>query len=269
VELLDWKVDGAAPFGGVSDRLRREALCGIITGILDFDRIDDAEARDTLTPSVGLDDALLRVHRERVVYVAQDDRAARTVAGTLGISPYLVLPHAAALCDDWLLRPFESPVKPDARSVPGLSGAVKRREDALRTRWVPNPFVYPTEQRLYDCALVEGGTIARRAKEEERLLELKTQLQAARESQRTKFEAIVTGLLGAISVVSADALVVDVVQWLRSPAGPAASADDRLKLFGHALTLGLAVVCGLAVFLWKRPPEETDTTARTVGAPAR
>jgi len=99
--------------------------------------------------------------------------------------------------------------------------------------------------------LVEGGTGARRAKAEERLLELKTRLQLAREAERTRFEAIVAGLLGAISVVSLDPLVVDVVSWLRGPDGPPAPADG--KLLGHWLTLGVACAIGLVVFLWKRP----------------
>ena len=263
VELLGWDVERRRPFFGVADPIAREALCGIIAGILDFDELDDAEARDMLTPSVELDDAFLRVHRETLVYVAQDDRAARTVAGTVGISPYLILPHAAAVCDDWLLRPFESPVMPDAGAVNELSLAVKRREDALRTRWVPNPFFYPTEQRLYERALVEGGTAARRAKEEERLLELKTRLQLAHEAQRAKFEAIVQGLLGAIAVVSADTLLVDVVPWLRGLSPP--GTDD--KLLGHALTLGLAVLCGLVIFAWKRPRAEAtvDSDGATSG----
>jgi GNAT superfamily N-acetyltransferase len=259
VELLGWRVDGAKPWAGVRDPSRREALCGIVTGILDFDRIDRAEARDTLTPSVELADALLRVHRERVVYVAEDDRAARTVAGSVGISPYLILPHAAALCDDGLLQPFESTRDTDPGSVRELSVAVGRREDALRKKWVPNPFFYPTEQRLFEHALVEGGTAARRAKEEERLLELKTRLQLAIDTQRAKFEALVQALLAAITAVSVDTLAVDFIGWLRGPASPAYD-----KVLGHGLTLALALFCSLFIYLWKLPPGD-----RGPGKPAR
>ena len=253
VEVLGRDMAGDQPFFGITDRLEREALCGIVTGIFDFDAIDDAEAGDTLTSSVALDDALLRAHREVLIYVRRDDRAARTVAGSVGISPYLIRPHAAVLCDEWLLEQFESPMIPrrGAREVAALAGEVQRLEDTLRTKWVPNPFFYPTEQALYERVLVEGGTGARRAKAEERLLELKTRLQLAREAERTRFEAIVAGLLGAISVVSLDPLVVDVVSWLRGPDGPPAPADG--KLLGHWLTLGVACAIGLVVFLWKRP----------------
>jgi GNAT superfamily N-acetyltransferase len=272
VELLGIEVEGRPPFFGPTDRLRREALCGIVTGILDFDRIDDAEARDTLTPSVELDEALLRVHRERLTYVARDDRAARTVAGTVGISPYLVLPHAAVLCDDRLLQPFEAPRPPGrhVRSPGALARRVEALEDALRIRWVPNPFCYPTEQQLYARLLVDGGTEARRTKAEALLLELKTRLRLAREAhlarretERARFEAIVTGLLGAISVVAFDPLVVDVMAWLR---GPGAVTTDGGKLLGHGVTLGLALVCGLAIFLWKRPaPDAGEAAGRRRG----
>ena len=262
VELLDWDIRGDQPFFGVTDRLEREALCGIISGIFDFDRIDDAEALDTLTPSVALEDAVLRVHRQTLIYVRRDDRAARTVAGTLGISPYLIIPHAAVICDEWLLRPFESRTfrggKPESVGV--LSGTLQRLEDALRTKWVPNAFYYSTEHALYERALVEGGTTARRAKAEELLLELKTRLQVAREAERARFEAIVAGLLGAISVLAVDAVMIEITPWLLSLAG--GSAID-IKLAGHALTFALACAAGLAIYAWKRPTDGEGISGRS------
>jgi len=286
VEVLDKKIDARQPFYGISDHLEREALCGIFNRILDFDAIDDAEARDTLTPSVPLDAALLSVHRETLVYVGHDDRAARTVAGSVGISPYLIIPHAAALCNEALLVPFDEPAPAvanagspsvwrrlarrgravwhkfapprEGKPVTVLSEEVERLEETLRRQWVPDPFFYATERKLYKAALQARGTTARRRKVEELLLDLKTRLELAREAERARFEAVVTGLLGAISVVSVDTIVMDFVASLYGAAAPGAAS--QAKVVGHLLTLGLACFIGLVVYATKRPGTESQRT---------
>jgi hypothetical protein len=240
----------------IDDDLNREAMGGIATSILDFDEIDAAEARDMLAPSVELKDSLLRVHRSLVVYIAEDDRAARTVAGTVGISPYLIIPHATVLCDESLLEPFDARplLGSDHSSVQGLAHTLRSLEVALRTKWVPNSFAYRTERELYDRAGEEGGTTMRRTMAESLLLELKTRLQLARETQRARFEAIVTGLLGAVSVVQFDSVLVDATFWLQGIPDGATPLGSRL--LGHAFTLALAAVAGLAIYLWKSPGAE-------------
>lgn len=258
VQILGRAAHSKPPFFGIDDPLEREALCGIITGILDFDEIDDAEAQDTLTPTVPLDHALMRVHRGVLVFVAEDDRAARTVTHTVGVSPYLIIPHATVLCNEHLLQPFESLASPggEPASVSAMSVTLKALEDTLRRKWVPDPFFYSTEKQLYEYALEQGGTAARRAKAEELLLKLKTNLQLAREAQREKFEAIVTGLLGAISVMALDSLVVEFVSRLLANMGVPKTFDA--SLFGHVVTFALATVVGFVIFLWKRPRAAAD-----------
>jgi GNAT superfamily N-acetyltransferase len=278
VEILGWEVDRGKVSFGISSTGQRNALCGIISGILDFDRIDDAEARDTLTASVALDDALLRVHRERVVYVSRDDRAARTVAGSVGISPYLILPHAATLCDDRLLRRFEFPGTADRGSGKKLSMAVDRLEGALRRKWVPNPFFYATEQRLFEQALVEGGTVARRAREEERLLALKTCLDLTVQAQRARFEALAQALLGALAAISAaaisaDTVAVQFIRWLRGAGAESAIVGDKTLgfLLAFWVALGFAVGVFRLVYAGKAPTTDDgralDSDAVSPGTP--
>ena len=253
-------------FGRAPNRFRnhleREALCGIISCILDFDEIDEAEIGDTLAPSVKLRDALLRVHRVALVYVAADDRAARTVETSTGISPYLIIPQATVLCNEWLLNHVETrkhaPVADGNTNV--LSARLALLENTLRERWVPNVFFYKTERDLFKAAHDVGGVGARRSKAEELLLKVKTDLQLARDFQRARFEAIVAGLLGAISVLSLDSLISKLVAKLHpplpTPPGQAPSNDS--DLWGLAVSFGLACVVGLVVYWWKRPHPDRD-----------
>jgi hypothetical protein len=137
---------------------------------------------------------------------------------------------------------------------------VERIESALRSKWIANPFFYDTEQELYDQAMTEGGITARRARVENLLLELKTRLQMLRDVQRGRFEAFAAGVLGAISVVGLDAVMIDAAPWLRSHFSPFAGFDE--KLLGHAVTLGMAVIVGAAVFYWKRPDQDIRLRVR-------
>jgi hypothetical protein len=257
IELLGWVIDRDQPFFGIADPLDRRALCGIIGGILDFDEVDDAEARDTLTSSVPIDEALLRVQRDALIYIRQDDRAARTASGTIGISPYLIVPHATTLCNDWLLEEAE-----DRRSGRGpgaataLSSELERLEDKLGTRWVPNPFFYPTEQALYETSLAEGGTAARRSKLEERQVELKTRLERAG-ARRKRLEASVAGGVGALSLmISLDAFLVEAMPPLQEFIPGLAIFNARA--LGHAFTIVLGILMGTAIFVWMRPPTGPD-----------
>jgi hypothetical protein len=81
-----------------------------------------------------------------------------------------------------------------------------------------------------------------------------------RDVQRGRFEAFAAGVLGAISVVGLDAVMIDAAPWLRSHFSPFAGFDE--KLLGHAVTLGMAVMVGAAVFYWKRPDQDIRLRVR-------
>jgi hypothetical protein len=157
------------------------------------------------------------------------------------------------VANESLLKRFTAVALPDpkADTVGELSVAVERLEDALRTKWIPNAFFYRTEQKLYEAALVEKGIAARRAKAEEQLLELKTRLEVARELRRMRFESVVTALLGAISVLALDPMVVDTVRWIaRLP-----QLTTGVTMAAHAITVVAACVVG------KRPMSKVEEHA--------
>jgi hypothetical protein len=256
VQLLGANVRTSEDVVAIQDARERNAVCGMVTGILDFDEIDEAEARDTLTPSAELDDALLTVHRESLVYVAEADRAARTTQRTVGVSPYLIVPFAVVLHDEWLLNRLPPAPRPpaDART---LARTITAIEDTLHIKWIANPFFYPTERTLYEAALVSRGVAARRAEAEALLLQLKTRLQLARDAMRERFEAdqqrfeaIVTALLGGISIVAIDPLIADV-----------GSRWGLESWVAHLATVLAAVAVFVVVYRLKRPTPRAEDEA--------
>ena len=253
-------------------RIDREALCGLVSCIFDFDEIDDAEIDDTLRPSVLLNDhrgqpanVLLRAHRVALVHVARGDRAARTVENSTGISPYLVIPHATVLCNERLLTRVESQREPQHRSLThARCRCAWRSSSTLRARWVSNVFFYDTEKRLFESTLTERGVSALRARAEELLLKVKTDLQLARDRQRAKFEAIVAGLLAGISVLSLNSLVTDTLRL----AGVTLEAQDPWQGMLATLVIAIAIsaIIGGVVYFGKRASPAPARYSRTGAA---
>ncbi|RJQ09808.1 MAG: hypothetical protein C4551_03380 [Bacillota bacterium] len=68
-----------------------------MTGIFDFDQIDLEEAVDTLIPTFADATAFLRNHRCTLTCIAEEDRSMDECWEEVGISPYLLIPHAALL----------------------------------------------------------------------------------------------------------------------------------------------------------------------------
>jgi hypothetical protein len=71
----------------------------------------------------------------------------------------------------------------------------------------------------------------------------------------------VAGLLGAISALALDSVVMEITPWLLRLVGAPAEVDSRLA--GHALTFALACAAGLAIYAWKRPTDGEEISARS------
>jgi GNAT superfamily N-acetyltransferase len=175
-----------------------KALCGVITGILDFSQIDGAEAVDTMAPTYIRRGTYMRVHRASLVQVCQEDRAMQAVTGTVGISPYLIIPHAAVLFNESLLGVGEG----DAKRTTQLQKRLATMNHNLRKAWLQNVFAYETERTLFKRALLDRGaedryiTLAQQAKETEALIEQRLK------TRQDILQVVITLLLGLLSVLS-------------------------------------------------------------------
>jgi hypothetical protein len=99
------------------------AFAGIVIGIFDFEAVDVEELVDTIAPTFTDGRIFIQINRCTLVAVTPDDRllTVKVVRDHIGISPYLLLPHAAILHNETLVRIAEA----------GLNGIRTR----IRTDW--------------------------------------------------------------------------------------------------------------------------------------
>lgn len=97
------------------------ALCGIVTEIFDFDRMSFGEMTDTLVPTVPECTELIRLQRGTLISVGCDDQIFAACWDNIGVSPYLVIPHAVLLHNEKLLAEAEEKVKSTLREGPDIS----------------------------------------------------------------------------------------------------------------------------------------------------
>ncbi len=196
------------------------AYCGIVTGIFDFDEIDDEEVLDTLEPTFSDSDTIIRIHRCTFIAIASDDRAMEECWPTVGISPYLLLPHSVILFNEHLVEQAEAQLEealgPKGSDRQGkclkwlVSGTIRQLEEKqtlvsrnLNSLYLPNLFNYITERTLYDRGLQSRGLIDKLAATRNRLAELDSRLETLWETRRFREQLIITYLLALLSILQA------------------------------------------------------------------
>ena len=195
------------------------AYCGIVTGIFDFDKIDGEEALDTLEPTFAESSAFLRIHRRTLICIADDDRSMRECWDTVGISPYLIIPHAALLYNEAQVDAAESLLKQalaDRKAkLAGLERAHLHADQKLHALYLPNVFNYITERTLFERGGECRGSNDKRSAVVAKLEQLKGNIDIVREHERNRGQIVIQLLLGLISVLQLKSIVQDMFEWER------------------------------------------------------
>ena len=102
------------------------AFAGIVVGIFDFRRVDLEEMLDTLAPTFCDGHVFLQMNRCSLTACTPDDRVIQdsNVREQIGISPYLLLPHAAIIHNETMARLAEL-------ALDAVHGRIESGRDAL------------------------------------------------------------------------------------------------------------------------------------------
>ena len=224
-----------------------KAIAGLLQGVLDFPFVDTAELQDVFRPVQIDSTSLIGVHKGTILLISEEDRAFHAARTTIGISPYLLLPHAVLAYNDYLLgeasktdhsienvpltlagrlqeaiskRSFE-PLYPFLNR---LQAAERAMEEALQKQFLPDVFHYPREQFLYESGMVSRGARDLKQALERKLPPIHGKWADYREHKKRRHDVfltislIVIGFLQLIAVI--DVLdkwgVVPIAEWLRT-----------------------------------------------------
>jgi hypothetical protein len=214
------------------------AYCGIVTGIFDFDRIDDEEALDTLEPTFPGSSAFLRIHRRSLIAIADDDRSMRECWNSVGISPYLILPHAALLYNETLVdmaeRTLDAALSDADARLDALETAHIEADRRLNTLYLPNVFNYVTERSLFEAGGECRGSEAKRSAVLAKLDQLKGHIDIVRERERNRGQIVIQLLLAVISLLQIKGVIAEIFGWQEQNPG-----------VWLALTAGIVILAGV------------------------
>lgn len=214
------------------------AYCGIVTGIFDFDKIDDEEALDTLEPTFAGSSAFLRIHRRTLISIADDDRSMRECWNSVGISPYLILPHALLLYNETLVdmaeRALDTALADAGAKLEALETTHLGADRRLNTLYLPNVFNYITERSLFEAGGECRGSNARRSAVLAKLEQLKGNIEIVRERERSRGQVIIQVLLAIISLLQIKGVIAEIFGWQEQNPG-----------VWLALTVGILLFAGV------------------------
>lgn len=144
-----------------ADRIR--AYVGIISGILDFRNLDAEEIMDTVFSTARYGSQYLAYQRDWLISLVHEDRSVSQVRDSVGMSPYLLIPNAVILQNEWLLKNAKRSAhkaltkhQPPARELEILN---RQMEESL-AGVLGNVFHYPTERALFKSGFRMRGSLA-------------------------------------------------------------------------------------------------------------
>jgi len=201
-----------------------KALGGVVSGLLDFDRIEDWELADVLDPTMADKSSLVCLHRGILVAVAEQDRAfeSQDCRSQIGISPYLILPQAVLLHNQEILRRVAEVLPSQRKRHAGNLESIKATVDwELKQNMLPNIFYYWHERTLYEKGFIELGLDLAGTRAEQRLAELTARIEADARRRGRRADYMVEGLIAILTAVFVKDLIDQALKSYPAWQGPA------------------------------------------------
>ncbi|WP_085922022.1 GNAT family N-acetyltransferase [Nitrosospira lacus] len=188
-----------------------QALSGITIGIFDFGQTDFEEIVDTFEPSFEDGSVFIKFNRCTLLSIAQDDRAFEACKKTIGISPYLIIPHAVLIHNEELVQMAEKEIQSieekksffSILKLGSLEAAYNTASEYLYSQHLPMIFNYPTETILFKQGKRKRGSTQKYKIVQSQLLEFQKRIEELWQLRRGIVGAVIATLLAFISVMQA------------------------------------------------------------------
>lgn len=192
------------------------ACSGIAQGIFDFERMTTGELAEVLRPNLRSEGPRWKsVNCGTVFDLNVEDEMLAVTERTTGLTPYLLIPHAVALHNEFVVDAAEyhvDAVRSD-RGVRRLDLAAGAGERLLRRYLVPNVFQYSSERELYTRLGEHRSSDWKRESVEAKLRELEHRVEREKSFKQNRSEFYITWFLGLLSLVA----LIDLYDFFQDP----------------------------------------------------
>jgi hypothetical protein len=133
--------------GEIKNSLINRMLCGLILGIFDYNRMNEAEIEDTIRPIVKASDSFFVACRGHIFKIEEAENSVSDEYAKILISPYLLVPSTTLAFNGLALQECEKLIL-DAtqhRFSPNLISIIQRAEVVLSVEYIEDIFQYNSE----------------------------------------------------------------------------------------------------------------------------
>ena len=189
-----------------------KALCGIILGIFDFNRMSEEEIYDTIIPIISYDQSFAVTCRGNLLKISKDDGfIGDIISGKIIVSPYMLITNMLLAYNEHILNNAVSMLeKPyidlDVYSLEKLHLDIK---DILNIQYLQDVFQYPSEREVVEYGNIQRGINSTYNLILKKIDMLSETIDNKRVNRTNRSDAILNALLGFIAALQVKNLVFD------------------------------------------------------------
>jgi len=187
------------------------ALCGIILGIYDFDRMGEEEILDTIRPILVCRDSFSVVYRGLLLRICRKDDIMKKLSGTVIVLPYLLIPNMVLTYNEYVLSKamgiLESLDSLKGNSITDIENKHIQINDILGYKYLQNVFQYPSEKKIIKDGNIQHGIDDIYSTIQKRSNLLKETITKKRKNRTNRTGAILNALLVCIPMVQLTGLL--------------------------------------------------------------
>ncbi|MBN2396506.1 MAG: hypothetical protein JXC36_08640 [Candidatus Atribacteria bacterium] len=191
-----------------------KALCGIILGIFDFNRMNDEEIFDTIQPIVESDSLFIILCRGSLLKISHNDEIMESVSNTIVISPYLLLPSMVLAFNENLL--IEARMIIDNSLNQGrkiklheVNVCQSKVRNIINQKYLADIFYYSTEKEIIKYGNCQRGIDQIYLNIQHKLLDLSELINIKKEERSNFSNAFLNAFLSFIAMVQLNSLFTE------------------------------------------------------------
>ena len=181
-----------------------KTVCGIILGIFDFERMEDEEIFDTILPIVQNSHSFVVMHRGAVLKITDNNSLLQSIADSLIVSPYLLIPNVALSYNEFILNKAMQCTNAVFAEKSKTAKIEKLHHDlnyTLNVDFLRDLFQYPSEKRIIKYGNKQRGINTFYDRLSSQLSLLAGMIESKRHKRSNKSNAVVQSMLGVIATM--------------------------------------------------------------------
>ena len=146
-DIEDFFTTRFEPEGEIKNSLINRMLCGLILGIFDYNRMNEAEIEDTIRPIVKASDSFFVACRGHIFKIEEAENPVSDEYAKILISPYLLVPSTTLAFNGLALQECEKLIQEATKNrfSPNLISIIQRAEVVLNVEYIEDIFQYNSE----------------------------------------------------------------------------------------------------------------------------